>query len=199
MMEKSNDENQIPGFREIIAGYTDEELINVLKKRKLYQKEAADFAIREAVRRGIIYSEQDLFSKEFKDEPQKFSLFPTIESENTSKKFKKSLSRSLLILGALPVVWGIIKVFEGYINEGILIFIFGIAWSLISFQLLRLTNPNVKLIHLLFLMAFVAAGYIIRNFSLSSSLNRIDILITAIGLGFVLYTIGFLGSLKNFK
>lgn len=199
MMEKSNDESQIPGFREIIAGYTDEELINVLKKRKLYQKEAADFAIREAVRRGIIYSEQDLFSKEFKDEPQKFSLFPTIESETTSKKFKKSLSRSLLILGALPVVWGIIKVFEGYINEGILIFIFGIAWSLISFQLLRLTNPNVKLIHLLFLMAFVAAGYIIRNFSLSNSLNRIDILITAIGLGFVLYTIGFLGSLKNFK
>ena len=42
MMEKSNEENDLPGFEQIIAGYTDAELRNVLKKRKLYQKEAAE-------------------------------------------------------------------------------------------------------------------------------------------------------------
>jgi hypothetical protein len=91
MMEKSNIENQVPEFIKIIAGYTDDELRKVLKKRKLYQKEAAEFAIQEAIRRGIIYSDQDLFAKEFKDEPDKFSIFPSIENEKTSTKFKTSI------------------------------------------------------------------------------------------------------------
>ncbi len=199
MMEKSNDENQVPEFKTIIAGYSDDELRKVLKKRKLYQKAAAEFAIQEAIRRGIIYSEQDLFAKEYKDEPEKFSIFPIIESEKTSTKFKKSISRSLLILGALPVVWGIIKILGGYSFEGILIFIFGAAWSFTSFQLMRLANPSFKLIIFMFIMAVIAAGYIIRNFALSHSLTSIDILITTIGLGFVLYAVGFLGSLRNFK
>jgi hypothetical protein len=197
MMEKSNDENQVPEFKTIIAGYNDDELRKVLKKRKLYQKEAAGFAIQEAIRRGIIYSEQDLFAKEYKDEPEKFSIFPIIESEKTSAQFKKSISRSLLILGTLPVVWGIIKILGGHSFEGI--FIFGAAWSFTSFQLMRLANPNFKLIILMFIMAVSGAGYIIRNFVVSNSLTSIDILITTIGLGFVLYAIGFLGSLRNFK
>jgi hypothetical protein len=199
MMEKSNDENQVPEFKTIIAGYTDDELRKVLKKRKLYQKEAAGFAIQEAIRRGIIFSEQDLFAKEYKDEPQKFSLFPIIESEKTSAQFKKSISRSLLILGTLPVVWGIIKIFGGHTLEGIFVFIFGAAWSFTSFQLMRLPNPNVKLIYFVFIMSVIAAVYIIRNFVVSNSLTSIDILITIIGLGFVLYAIGFLGSLRSFK
>ncbi len=199
MMEKSNDENQVPEFKTIIAGYSNDELRKVLKKRKLYQKEAADFAIQEAIRRGIIYSEQDLFAKEYKDEPEKFSIFPIIESEKTSAQFKKSISRSLLILGTLPVVWGIIKIFGGHSFEGIFIFIFGAAWSFTSFQLMRLANLNFKLIIFMFIMAVLGAGYIIRNFVVSNSLTSIDILITTIGLGFVLYAIGFLGSLRNFK
>lgn len=199
MMEKSNDENPVPEFKKIIAGYSDDEIRKVLKKRKLYQREAADFAIQEAIRRGIIYSEQDLFAKEYKDEPEKFSIFPNIENEKTSTKFKTSISRSLLILGSLPVVWGVIKILGGHSLEGIFIFIFGAAWSFTSFQLMRLANPNFKLIIFLFIMAVIAAGYIIRNFVVSKSLTSIDILITAIGLGFVLYAIGFLGSLRNFK
>jgi len=198
-MEKSNNENQIPEFKKIIAGYSDDELRKVLKKRKLYQKEAAEFAIQEAIRRGIIYSEQDLFAREYMDEPDKFSIFPTIESEKTSTKFKTSISRSLLILGVLPVIWGVIKILGGHSFEGILIFIFGAAWSFTSFQLMRLENPNVKLIYFMFIMAVLAAGYVIRNFVVINSLTRIDILITAIGLGFILYAIGFLGSLRNFK
>ena len=58
MMEKSNEEYQIPEFKRIIASHTDDELRIVLKKRKLYRIEAADFAIQEAIRRGLIYSEQ---------------------------------------------------------------------------------------------------------------------------------------------
>jgi hypothetical protein len=199
MTEKSNGENHIPEFKTIIAGYTDDELRKVLKKRKLYQKEAADFAIQEAIRRGVIYSEQDLFAKEYKDEPDKFSIFPIIENDKSRTKFIRSISRSLLILGALPLVWGFVKIWGSQSVEGIFILIFGAAWSFTSFKMMRAANPDLKLIYFMFIMTVLAAGYIIRNFAARNSLTRVDILITAIGLGFVLYAIGFLGSLRNNK
>ena len=197
MMEKSNDENQIPEFKQIIAGYTDDELRKVLKKRKLYRKEAADFAIQEAIRRGIIYSEQDLFAKEFKHEPEKFTLFPTIENEKARVKFKKSISRSLFILGALPMVWGGIKIYEIQSLKGILMFVFGAVWSLTSFQLMRSAKLNPKLIYFMFLLAILAFGYLVKIFISSHYINSIDVLISSIAVGFVFYAIGFLGKMKD--
>ena len=195
MTDKSNEENQIPQFKQIIANYSDEELRKVLKKRILYQKEAAGFAIQEAIRRGLIFSEQDLFAAEFKDEPVKFSLFPTIENEKARGKFKKSIARSLLILGSLPVVWGGMKVFQTQSLEGILIFIFGVAWIFTSFQLLR--SVNIKLIYFMFLLLILATIYIVKFFISSVSLTTIDILVTVLLVGFVIYGIGFLGKMKD--
>ena len=197
MMEISNEENQIPEFKQIITGYTDDELRKELKKRKLYRKEAADFAIQEAIRRGIIYSEQDLFAKEYKAEPEKFSIFPTIENEKARAKFKKSISRSLFILGALPMVWGGIKIFETQGLEEILIFVFGAAWSLTSIQLMRSAKLNPKLIYFMFLLAILAFGYLVKIFISSHFINTIDLLISAIAVGFVFYAIGFLGKMKD--
>jgi len=197
MMKESNEESQIPEFMQIIAGYTDNELRKVLKKRKLYTKEAADFAIQEAIKRGLIYSDQDLFAKEYKDEPEKFSIFPTIENEKARAKFKKSISRSLLILGVLPMVWGGFKIYETQSWEGILIFVFGVAWSLISLQLMRSAKLNPKLIYFMFLFAILAFGYVVTIFISSHYLNTIDLLISAIAVGFVFYAIGFLGKMKD--
>lgn len=197
MTEKSNDENQVSEFKKIIAGYSDDELRKVLKKRNLYRIEAADFAIQEAIRRGIIYSEQDLFAKEYKDEPEKFSIFPSIDNEKARRKFKKSISRSLLILGALPMVWGGIKIFETQGLEEILIFIYGAAWSLTSFQLMRSAKLNPKLIYFMFLLAILAFGYLIKIYISSHFINTIDLLISAIVVGFVFYAIGFLGKMKD--
>jgi hypothetical protein len=197
MMEKSNDDIQLPEYKQIISGYTDEEIRKVLKKRKLYQKDAADFAIQEAIRRGLIYSEQDLFAAEFKAEPEKFSLFPTIENEKARSKFKKSITRSLLILGALPLVWGGIQIFQTQSLEGILIFIFGVSWSLTSFQLLRLVNLNLKLIYFMFFLAVLAVTYVVKILITSHFLTTIDVLVTTIAIGFVFYGIGFLSKLKD--
>ncbi len=189
-MEKSNDDTNAPEFKQIIAAYTDDEVRKVLKKRKLYQKEAAEFAIQEAIRRGIIYSEQDLFAKEYKHEPDKFSLFPTIENEKARIKFKKSISRSLLILGVIPLVFGGIKIFESQSLEGIAIFVFGAAWSFASYQLMQ--KPDKKLVVLLFVLLILAVAYIVKLMISTHSLTTIDVLVTLIGVGFVLYGIGFL-------
>ena len=195
MMEKSNDENQNPEFKQIIACYTDDEIRNVLKKRKLYQKEAADFAIQEAIRRGIINSEQDLFASEFNHEPHKFSLFPTIENDKARGKFKKSIARSLVILGGLAMVWGGIKIFKTQSFEGILIFVFGVAWSFTSFQLMRLVNT--KLVNFMFVLLGIAVAYLVKIFAASSYVKTFDIIFTVVSVGFIFYGIGFLGKLKN--
>jgi hypothetical protein len=196
MTGKSNDETSVPEFGKIISAYSDEELKIVLKKRKLYQKDAADFAIQEAIRRGIIFSEQDLFAKEYKHEPDKFSIFPTIENEKARAKFKKSISRSLLILGAIPAVFGGIKIFENQSIQGIIIFVFGVLWSLTSLQLMR-KAVDVKLLYLLYLLLVLAVVYIVQIMVSLHALTTIDVLVTIIGVGFVLYGIGFLKKLKD--
>lgn len=196
MIEKSNNDVETPEFKKIIADYTDDEIRKVLKKRKLYQKDAADFAIQEAIRRGIIFSEQDLFAKEYKHEPNKFSLFPTIENDKARVKFKKSISRSLLILGAIPMVFGGIEILESQSFLGIVIFIFGVVWSFTSYQIMQ-KEMDKKLVSIMFLLLFLAVGYIAKMMISIHYLTTIDILVTIIGVGFVLYGIGFLSKLKD--
>lgn len=195
MTEKSNEENLISGFRQIIAGYNDEELRKVLIKRNLYQKEAADFAISEAIKRGLIYSEQDLFSKEFQSEPEKFSIFPVVENEKVRAKFRRSITRALIISGALPMVWGGIKIFKTQSTEGIILFIAGSAWSIISFQLMQ--KINVKLIGTLYLMLFLAVVYFVKIFVAVNYLKVLDVIFASTVIVFIAYGIGFLNKLKD--
>ena len=194
MTEKSNDETKAPEFKQIISAYSDEELRIVLKKRKLYQKDAADFAIQEAIRRGIIYSEQDLFAMEYRHMPDKFSMFPTIENEKARGKFRKSISRSLLVLGAIPLVFGGIKIFETQSIEGILIFVLGVVWIFASYQLMR--KLDKRLVVLLFVLLVLAVAYVVKLLVSTSSLYTIDILVAVIGIGFVFYGVGFLSKLQ---
>jgi len=195
MTEKSNGDTNAPEFKQIIAAHTDDEIRQILKKRKLYQKDAADFAIQEAIRRGIIYSEQDLFAKEYKHEPNKFSLFPIIENQKARAKFKKSLTRSLLILGAIPMVLGGIKIVETQYLVGILIFVFGASWSFASYRLMQ--KLDKKLVILLFVLLILAVAFIVKLMVSTHSLTTIDVLVTVIGVGFVLYGIGFLWKLED--
>ena len=195
MTEKSNEENQNTGFRQIIAGYSDEELRKVLIKRNLYQKEAADFAISEAIKRGLIYSEQDLISKEFHPEQEKFTIFPSIENEKVRAKFRRSITRALIILGGLPLVWGGIMIFKTQSIEGILLFIAGAAWSMISFQLKQKTN--VQLIGALYLLLSLAVVYFVKIFVAVNYLKVLDVIFAATVIAFIAYGIGFLNKLKD--
>ncbi len=195
MTEKSNAEDSEREFEKIIAGYSDNELRTVLKKRSHYRKEAADFAIQEAIRRGLIYSEQDLFASEYKLEKEKFSVFPNIDNEKIRNKYKKSISRSLMLLGVVPLILGGIKIFKTQSIEGILIFVFGAVWSFSSFKLMQAIN--IKLINLLILLYVVAVAYLVKTIIEVHFLSTIDILVMLMAVLSVLYGIGFLRSLRD--
>jgi len=195
MSEKSKEEYIQPDFAKIYAEYPDEEIISILKKRKHYQKEAAKLAIQEAIKREIIHSEQDLFSKEYEVEPLKFSIIPVIENEIARSKIRKSIARSLLITGVLPFVWGALKILHGTVFEGSVLFILGCVWIYICIQLVK--EFNLKLIYLNFLLLGSAIIYITLFFTEQKTLNLMDILVAAIVFGFIIYALLFFRKLKS--
>jgi len=93
------------------------------------------------------------------------------------------------------MVWGGIMIFKTQSIEGIVLFLFGAVWSIISFQLMR--SVNAKLIITLFLMLVLVIAYFVKVFISASFLKIIDVAFTAIVIGFIAYGIGFLGRLKD--
>ena len=124
----------------------------------------------------------------------KFSIIPTIENETTGTKIRKSIARSLLITGVLPVVWGILKISHEIIFEGSILFILGGVWIYICIQLIK--EFNLKLIYLLFLLLAAAIVYITLFFTEQKTHNLMDILIAAILFGIIIYSLLFLKKLE---
>jgi len=120
-----------------MAACTDDELFKVLKKRIYYTEEAARIAIEEAKRRGLINSEYDLLSDKFRAEELEFSWFPLPESEGARQRIRKSIGRSLVICGIIPIVFGFLEINSGSVGFGRIILAFGIVCGVLSTQFAR--------------------------------------------------------------
>ncbi len=138
-----------------IPEYSDAEILNILKKRNHYQPEAARLVISEALKRGLINSEDDLLEKEFRTKPLKKTLFPQIEDKQQKKKISRSITRGLLITGVIPVIFGILKLNEGAQVEGSFVTIGGVLWIIFASKNIR--KINLKLLRLLFGILFFCA------------------------------------------
>jgi hypothetical protein len=134
---KSNSTEQKTDFADTMAELSNEQLVEVLKKRKLYQDAAAKQAIQEAIDRGIIHSEEDLFGSEFREKKLRRQLFPEIENEKIRNKVRRSISRGLFLAGSLPAILGVIRLTRGNQLEGILLLGFTVIWLSASAWLFR--------------------------------------------------------------
>ena len=186
MQEKSKREIINSDFKEIINKHTDEQILEILKKREHYQPKAVDMAVREAIDRKLIHSEQDLFSPEFSPEQLKRKLIPDINRKKNKKRIRKSLGRSLLIAGVLPLIFGFVRYNAGQLFEGIILLTFGLTWMFLSAQIIR--KGSKPIIHLLIGITFVSMMYVGYLFAGSKSLIFMDVFITA-----VLYLLVFYG------
>lgn len=193
MREKSNQESLNPDFKAQFSSLPDKEILDILKKREHYQKLASEAAIQEAIKRGLIHSEQDLFAKEYQVEPLRFSIFPFIESENNRKKIRKSLLRSLLIAGVVPIVWGGLKIYRIEQLEGIALTLLGILWCGITFQLMK--NAGSKMVYILFIMWAAAAIYLAKLIYSMPNIILTDIFIAVVCCLLVLYGLLFMRKL----
>jgi len=177
MYDKSKTENNNHDFQEIFNKHTDEQILEILKKREHYQPKAVDVAVKEAISRKLIHSEQDLFSPEFSPEPLKRKLIPEIHREKNKNRIRKSLGRSLLIAGVLPLIFGFVRYNSGQLFEGIGILVFGLTWMFLSAQIIRKGSKSV--IHLLLGIAFASLIYIGYLFADSKSVIFMDMFIAA--------------------
>jgi hypothetical protein len=177
-------------FRNDIPEYSDEQIIEVLKKRDHYQPEAAKLAIEEAIKRKIIHSEQDLFSEEYKVEELSRSMFPGIEDGSLKHRIRKSIARSLVISGLIPTVYGLVQFNAGQKLSGVHLVLFGLLWIFISAQLIK----GYKKVFVLFLLVGLIAAivFVFAQLILSANSKFMDFFISAVLFLLVGYGVVFL-------
>lgn len=189
------DEDSKGKFNEKIAGCTDDEIIEILKKRRYYNPVAAGIAISEAIKRGLINSEDDLLAEEYRVKPLRFSLFPAVANQESREKLIKSLSRGILLAGILPAALGVYKFTEKHLFEALFLFCVGVIWVVSSFLLLKYKRKSF--VNLALSMAVFAAGYIAWYFLMAKYVRRMDVFVAIIFFGLVFYCLFYLNSILS--
>lgn len=177
-------------YEEVFRNYEDEQLKDVLKKRKLYQDEAARAAISEAINRQLINSEDDLHAPEYRHEPLRTRLFPLIESSRNKNKIRRSISRGFLLAGILPTIWGMVRLNAGFPAEGFAVIAYGIGWMGLSAALIR--RFSLVVIRILSFLMAVSVVYTIRWMILSVTIVFMDIFIIVVLFSLMVYGLLFL-------
>jgi hypothetical protein len=195
MEEKSKTEIINSDFKEIINKHTDEQILEILKKRAHYQPEAVEVAVNVAIERELIHTEQDLFGPEFSSEPLKRKLIPEISREKNKYRIRKSIARSLLIAGVLPLIFGFIRYNAGNFPEGIMLLIFGLIWMGLSAFLIRERSKLV--VHLLMGATFVSLIYVGYHFATSRSFIFMDAFIASALYLLVIYGLFFVRKIMR--
>lgn len=182
-------------FHKDIPQCSDEQLIEILKLRDHYQDAAAKLAIEEAIKRGIISSEQDLFAEEYRVKDIHTSLFPEIKNEENKTKIRRSISRSLVLLGILPTIFGFVQINKGVEFEGGGLVILGAVWILISAQLGK--RFQLQAIYTLFALAFIGLVYVYLKLSLAKNIAYFDYFLPAVLFMLLIYALLFLRKIAG--
>ena len=190
MPDKLSLPNTRSDYQTLFREMGDEQLKKVLRQRKLYQDEAAKIAVDEAIKRKIIHSEQDLLEPEYNSEPLRTGLFPKIGSPGNKNKIRKSIARSLLLVGILPTIWGVVRINSGFGQNGFLILIFGIVWIALSAVLLKYYYKAI--VGALLGLLTGSAVYVISFLFRLQQIEFMDLLITVAIYLLVLYGLLFL-------
>jgi hypothetical protein len=195
MKEISNIENQSEHFSEVMKRHTDDELVNVLRNRKHYQPEAAKQAVLEAISRGIINGEQDLNSERFTEIPRKTRLFPEIENPVVRNKARISISRSLLLVGVIPLVWCLARWNINTLPLSFAVLSYSLVWIGISTGLL--ITKNVRFAFGLFFLLVPGLIFLVRMMMQNRFLLAYEIVVPVALTFLILYGIGYLHKLKE--
>ena len=194
MWKKSKTNEIEKDFKHYIPEYNDEEILEILKKRKYYQAEAVELALDEAYKRELIHSEQDLFDEEFRTEPLRFRIFPNIEDDKNKNKIRKSIARGTLITGVIPTIWGFLTLNAGNSFEGALLVLFGIFWIFLSARLIQ--NFNRLIINSLLYISGLSVVYVVYLLLPFKTIVFMDVFIVLALYGFLTYGLLFLKKMK---
>ena len=186
------------GFYERYAGFTDQQIKEILKNHKNYQQAAVTAAVKIAIERKLIHTEQDLMAPEYQITPSgSRTLFPPIPIAHHYKKLVASIFRVLFIASFIPIIFGIMKYAEGQLNMTYMGVGLGLTWLVLTFVLLK----TKKLIFLfgqviLLILVSIIIGY--RLFS-QKYIETTDVVVWVTGTLLLLYFLFYLKKLIQTK
>ena len=181
MSNSSQENSTIPGFYERYSGYTDSQIMNILKNQKDYQEKARNAAVKIALERQLIHSEQDLLSPEYqKGKDAKFTIFPSMPNVYYYNRLISSAFRFLVVFSFLPIVYGIMKYSEGNSQQAIL----GVGIGAVWFLLVTLYKRSKRVIFFILLLLVLVFAGIATALKLSAQNHVLvtDIIMFIIGL-----------------
>lgn len=192
-MEEKDREGSPGAMVSKIRALSHEELVQALKMRKHYQPEAAEEAVREALRRGIIRREEDLASPEFEEPVRKFSLFPCPDDAHGKSRLFRSLLRGLMIAGLIPLIYGVTKFLIPKYSEGATLISLGIIWIAIAWFVME--HREIRLLLPMFILTLMSMAYVGRIFFFFRFLKWIDLLVPVVLFALIFYFLFYVRSL----
>ncbi len=116
-------------YYEKYKDYSDQEIFEILRNHKEYQDSAVSGAVKIALERKLIHSDQDLMAPEFQQKRSfHFALFPRINNSFHHQRLIGSIFRYLFVVSLIPVVYGFLKYGEGKLDQTIWGVALGILW-----------------------------------------------------------------------
>lgn len=162
------------------SNYTDKQILVILQNHNNYQTEAVDCAVKIAVERGLINSEQDLYAPEYQQsKPVKFSLFPISTDVYQQQRLAASILRFLYVLSLVPIIYGFLKYGEGQLVYTVIGFCVGLSWFSLCFWLKK-TRKTIVVYFLLSLFLLVLSVIGVKLLTVDS-LKAIDVFMYIVG------------------
>jgi len=189
----STDNNEGNSFEYRLLEVSDEEIVSILRFREHYQPQAVKAAIREAIKRGIIESIDDLEKDEFKPQSIPKSLFPVSMVKSQNVAIFKSLCRICYFFGAIPVIFGFFQIASRHLTMGFISLIFGISVLYITFRLEK--ERKLFLAQLMLFFNVPVIGYAIYRFSSFGTTSGMDVLVAGVSIILLLYTTLYINKL----
>lgn len=187
-------------FRDRYSEYSDTQILEILKNHKNYQTIAVEEAVKIAVERQLINSEQDLFGPDFQQSKTfGFTIFPEISTPFHRERMIGSIFRFVYLMSLLPLIYGTLKYAEGQMDQTYLGWGTGVVWFALSL-ILNKTRKQVVFLPLLIILFSVSAVVFVRILKAESFIFldlAIWIIATLLPLFFILYLRKLLRSIQN--
>lgn len=197
MAKEKDDINNDESFEYRLKELSDEEIISILRYREQFKPQAVKDAIKEALKRGIINSVDDLNTEQFSPLPlQARSLFPLGVNKAYTYAIFKSLCRIFYAFGLIPIIYGVFKFLEAK-------FIFGLSGILMGLMVIYIVYKLEKqililwanIIVLLNIPAVVMAFFFLKN---KINLVAMDVFSIIVVVLILLYTSFYLKKLTAY-
>ena len=185
-------------FYERYTGFSNQQIKDILKNHKDYQEPAVTAAVKIAIERELIHTEQDLLGPEYQSQMSyNWSFLPEIHNAYLYKRVRASIFRVLFLASLIPIIYGVMKIAEGQLSMTYLGVGAGLTWLLFTFILFKTEKLVVLFLQvIMIILVFFILGYWLLK---QPFLQVTDVAVLVTGTMVLLYLLLYLKKLIQTK